>query len=91
MEPGGKSHRSFDWAPLVACVIHPAKVAIVEAMLWIEEPLSASAITAMHSDDEHSLGVVSYHLKELAKLDVIAKVSEMPRRGASEKFYFLTR
>jgi hypothetical protein len=58
--------RRFDWMSLVPRVVHPLKVAIVEALLWIDQPLSASDLSKVF-DREFSLGLVSYHLKELRK------------------------
>lgn len=78
----------FNWAALVPLVIHPMRVAIIEALLWIDEPLSASDIRKM-SDKDYSLGYICYHVKELAKGGVIKKVGQRKVRGATEKFYEL--
>lgn len=77
----------FDWAWLVPRLVHPIKVAIVEAMLWIDRPISASELEKVF-DGEIGLGLVSYHMKELAKLGAIAKVGERQVRGALQNFYF---
>jgi hypothetical protein len=32
----------FCWSSFVAATVHPVKVAIIEALLWIEEPISGA-------------------------------------------------
>jgi hypothetical protein len=34
--------KTFDWCTLIPLVLHPTKVLIIEAMAWIDRPLSAS-------------------------------------------------
>jgi DNA-binding transcriptional ArsR family regulator len=78
----------FDWAALVPLVVHPLKVAIVEAMLCLGQPLSATDISKSFGAAGNGLSYVSYHVTSLAKAGVIRKVSERQGRGAREKFYF---
>lgn len=85
MPNGGE--RQFDWLLLVPRIIHPLKVAIIEALLWVDQPLSASDLAKVF-DREFSLGLVSYHLKELEKVEVAEVVRHRHVRGAKEKFYF---
>jgi hypothetical protein len=84
--PSG-SGRQFDWLSLVPRVVHPLKVAIIEALLWIDRPLSASDLAKIFGG-EFSLGVVAYHLKELEKVGVTDVVGDRQVRGAQEKFHF---
>lgn len=77
----------FDWSSLVPHVVHPVKVAIVEATLWIGRPLSASDLCRSFGV-EHNVSLVSYHQVQLAKLGVLERVATRPARGAEEKFYF---
>jgi DNA-binding transcriptional regulator GbsR (MarR family) len=84
----GSEALPFDWETLVPLVVHPLKVAIVEALLWIEEPLSASELTKTFSQSDMSLSRISYHVRMLAEVGVLTKVRERPVRGSVEKFYF---
>lgn len=77
---------AFDWLALLGAYVHPVKVAILEAMSWIDEPLSAAELTRILAGQ--SLGVVSYHLTSLAERGVIEPVSERQARGARETYYF---
>lgn len=87
-EKGGS--RPFDWATLVAQTVHPVKVAIIEALQWVDQPLSATKLTAMLEDDAYALDDISYHLRGLLKLGSIEVVDSRQGRGAPERFYVLT-
>jgi hypothetical protein len=65
----------------------PIHRAVIEAMAYIDRPLSASVMSEMF-DWEWSLSRVSYHVTALARFGVLTKVEERPVRGAMEKFYF---
>src|SRR5215203_3541139 len=78
----------FDWSDLVPFFIHPIKVAAIEALFWIDGPLSPVELERLFDVDEYSLGVVAYHVKELAKRGVIVQTGERQVRGARESFYF---
>jgi DNA-binding transcriptional ArsR family regulator len=82
-EPG----KDFDWAALVTQLVHPTKVTVVEAMLWIDQPLSATDL-ARSFDGEFGISHISYHLKSLAKVGVLKSVGQRQVRGATETFYF---
>lgn len=77
----------FDWSGLVALTVHPVKVAIVEALLWIDEPLSAVQFREI-LDREYSVSPISYHLRSLATYGVLTEVSRRQVRGAIQKLYF---
>jgi DNA-binding transcriptional ArsR family regulator len=79
---------SFDWDALVPRVLHPLKVAIVEALGWVGKPLSATDLTKLLDDDDFGLSHVSYHLLKLAEAGVIEVVRRRKVRGSVEKFYF---
>lgn len=78
----------FSWEALVASVLHPAKVAIIEGLTWIEQPLSARQLEELFRGSSLYLGIISYHLKGLNGLGVLEVVGTEPVRGATEKFYF---
>jgi hypothetical protein len=78
----------FTWDALVPHIVHPVKVAIIEALRWIGEPLSASDLTKVIDDEKCGLSPVSYHLVRLAKAGTVEVVRSRPVRGSLEKFYF---
>ena len=80
-------HR-FNWEALIACVLHPAKVAIVEALVWIDQPLSATQLEELFDGSDFYLGIISYHLKGLNAMGVLEIADTEPVRGATEKFHF---
>lgn len=77
----------FQWDALVPHFVHPIKVAIIEAMLWIDRPLSASELARVFLG-ESDLSLVSYHLNKLAGTGVIVQVGERQVRGALQRFYY---
>lgn len=78
---------AFDWAALVPLVVHPMRVAIIEALSWIGEPLSATDLRKVF-DRKFDLSFISYHVGELAKTGAIVNVRKREVRGATERFYF---
>lgn len=79
----------FDWAALVPRIVHPLKVAIVEALLYLGQPLSASQLRDLFMEPScHYLSIVSYHARELEKAGVIEEAGSRQVRGATETFYF---
>lgn len=90
----GSEPLPFNWGALVPLVVHPVKVAIIEALSWIGEPLSAVDLKQVvaeeipQSSSSSSTSYVSYHVGGLAKLGVIVKVGERQVRGAVKKSYF---
>jgi len=69
-------------------MIHETKLVILEAMLWIDEPLSAVDIERM-CDEKLGKSAISYHLKRLA-VDhrVLRLYGEEPVRGTRKKLYY---
>lgn len=78
----------FNWETLVPLLVHPAKVAMIEAMDWIEEPLSATDLDRL-LQDQAGVSLLSYHLRKLAELGVIEQVRQEHVRGAVQTFYAL--
>ncbi|HET6997662.1 MAG TPA: helix-turn-helix domain-containing protein [Solirubrobacterales bacterium] len=78
----------FDWAALVPLTVHPMRVAIIEALWWIGEPLSAKDLREVFADEKLGTSYISYHVAELAKAGALVKVGEEPKRGAVKKLYF---
>jgi hypothetical protein len=78
------------WASAFFSLLHPVQIAVVEAHLWICEPLSAHVIHEILSH-EWSLGTVSYHVRRLADAGVLEELFTTPARGAVEHHYGLAR
>jgi predicted transcriptional regulator len=76
------------WSTALFSLIHPVKVAAVEAFLYIEEPMSALAIYESLARN-WSLGTVVYHVRRLAETGVLVERFIEPRSGAYEHFYGL--
>jgi len=85
---GHHAGREFCWGSLVAATVHPVKVAIVEAMLWVREPLSATELLAIFGNGEFDLDMVLYHLKGLTRWEVIEVTDTRRVRGARERYFF---
>jgi DNA-binding transcriptional ArsR family regulator len=78
----------FDWVAVIS-LVHPLKVAIIEALHYIGRPMSASEFTKLFDGESKGLSSVSYHVRALAQDNVIEKVAEREGlRGPKEKFYF---
>lgn len=79
----------FSWDSLVPYLIHPVKVAIIEAMEWVEVPLSPRELDRLF-DEEFGVSLVAYHMRTLAEVGVVEKVRQRPVRGALQTFYALS-
>ena len=77
-----------DWGRLGARYVHPTKVAIIEAIRWIGEPLSARDLREVF-DNRHNLSLVAYHLRTLADTNMVVVACERKVRGATQRFYAL--
>jgi hypothetical protein len=51
-------------------MLHPIDVQIIEALQWIEQPLSADELSEVF-DGEWSWAKVSHHIRRLDKLDAV--------------------
>lgn len=76
----------MDWDALIGRLVHPTQVAIIEAMQWIDRPLSPVELARIF-DGEIPLSSVAYHVRRLSELDVLANVGMRQVRGAREHFY----
>lgn len=83
----GSDPYPFEWGALVPVLVHPLRVAIIEALIQIDQPLSATDLRKVF-DEKFDLPLISYHVAQLAKVKAIVKVRERPVRGSIEKFYF---
>lgn len=78
----------YEWGLLVPHLVHPVKVAIVEAMAWIEVPVSPRELDRLF-DEEFGVSLVSYHMRSLADVGAVKKVRQQAVRGALQTFYVL--
>jgi DNA-binding transcriptional ArsR family regulator len=88
MNAGGEQ---FDWSLLVPRTIHEVKVAIIEALQWIGQPLAASELAyVIHEIDNEKFGLshVSYHMNRLEELGALKVVKKEQVRGAMKKYYW---
>lgn len=78
----------FDWSALVPHLIHPTKVFVIEAMLWIDRPLSASELEKV-LDGAVVVSNISYHVRSLARAGVLQLVEKQRIRGTWRRRYAL--
>jgi hypothetical protein len=76
----------FSWDTLVPHLIHPVKVAIIEAMGWVGMPLAPRDLDLMF-DEQFGVSLVSYHMRTLTDVGVMKPVRQRPVRGALQTFY----
>ncbi len=81
----------LDWGVLVPLAINPIRVAIPEAMRWIDEPFSAVDLDRMH-EDPPGIEAIAYHMRILAfDLPLLRLYKEETIRGATRKLYFFRK
>lgn len=80
----------MDWAALAPHIAHPTREGIVEALLWIGEPLSKSDLLPILCDEDPKLTIskVSYFVSTLVAAGVLEAVSERVRATAMEDLYY---
>lgn len=83
------SNNHFNWDSLVPYLVHPVKVTIIEAMEWIEVPVSPRELDRVF-EEKFGLSLVSYHVRTLADVGVVEKVRQQSVRGALQTFYSLS-
>jgi len=77
----------MDWDAFFSHLAHPTQIAIIEALRWIDQPLSAAELTEVF-EGTLGLATVSYHVRRLRNLHVLELINMRAVRGASERFYF---
>jgi hypothetical protein len=78
-----------DWDSLAPQLIHPFQAAILEAVEWLDRPLSAPLIAHMCEEDR-SVSEAVYHLWKLADGGTLELVYERLVPGSFERFYALS-
>jgi hypothetical protein len=85
---GGGDPDQF-WATLGARLLHPIQVQIIEAMLWVDRPMSASVLVKVFGE-ELRLSTVAYHVRRLGSLCALKTVNtRVPSRGSPERLYIV--
>jgi hypothetical protein len=88
IEAAPSAGRRPSWETALYGMLHPVRIAIVEALLWTGEPLSVTLLLDLF-DREVRLNNLAYHVRVLAQAGVLCEVDRVPRRGALEHFYVL--
>lgn len=77
----------MDWESIIARVLHPTQVEIIEAIKYLGGPRSAAELTRCFGGPP--LSSISYHIRHLAKIGALEKTGERRVRGAIENYYDL--
>jgi hypothetical protein len=81
------------WEEFLSLLIHPVKVAAVEALLYFGEPLSINQLTLLFrgKGEWFADSTIRYHLSQLVEIGVLENVPPGPSSEKSPKgkfFYF---
>jgi len=85
-EPGAP----VDLVSLFRLLVHPMKVAVVDALDQARQPLSATEIWLRVGMGRFTPEALSYHVGKLAKLGVLRVTGQRRVRGAVETYYYFT-
>jgi hypothetical protein len=89
--PGAKVAEDFCWGELVARLMHPVQVEIIEALRWIGGPLTAGELEQVLYG-ELSESRLEHHLQRLARLDALKQVPKYdPAMPISRRAYLLAK
>ncbi len=80
---------TVDWDGLLCRILHPTQFQIIEAMHWIDRPVSASQLVKVFDCDPKELSSLSYHLRRLRTLKIVRLSSIRKVRVAKERLYEL--
>lgn len=70
--------------------IHPTKLAIVEAMSWLERPLSISELELILESGDRC-PALAYHLNSLASFELLEQTETRRARGSTEPYFYFWR
>lgn len=84
----GAGDEQFPWDSLVALILHPIQVLMLESMVWIGTPISPVDVAHM-CDGQYTLSLIGYHAKALAERGVIEVIDTESVRGAVRHLYVL--
>jgi hypothetical protein len=82
----------FCWSSFVASTVHPVKVAIIEALLWIEEPISGAQFGRLFRGAGQGFyeSNIRFHLRALVEMGLLEAVPVQASGNSSKEkgFYF---
>ena len=78
----------MDWEALLGRLLHPTQLVVIEAMLWIDRPVSPAQLVRIFDGGVH-LSSVAYHVSRLTDLEVLEQTETRQVRGAVEHFFRL--
>jgi Helix-turn-helix domain len=77
------------WPALAASLLHPVQLQIIEAIAWIDRPVSASELVKLFGGEQR-LSAVAYHVRRLADIGALQPIEQrQPTRGSLEWLYQL--
>jgi hypothetical protein len=75
------------WATLVAGLLHPVQVAIIESLQWIGEPLSSAQLAEIGDMNNLERSRLVHHLRRLHHLRAIEPAERpQPKNAATIRF-----
>jgi hypothetical protein len=86
---GEAGDESIRWNELVSRLLHPVQLSMVEALLWIELPISPADLSRMYGG-VYSSRHTAYHVQVLMDHGVLEMVDTEPVRGATRHLYVLS-
>lgn len=85
---GGEVPNGF-WAALAARLLHPLQLQIIEAMRWIDQPLSVSELVHVFCKEQR-MSAIAYHVRRLVVVGALQPTGQrLPARGSVERLYSL--
>jgi DNA-binding transcriptional ArsR family regulator len=85
----GSEGSPINWGVVAPLLVHPVKVAVIEAHDELDRPLSSAELMRHFSRADMGLSRIAYHVRVLAELGILEKVSQRQVRGSVETFYRL--
>ena len=81
----------FCWSALVAQVLHPAQVEIIEVLRWFDRPLSVADLLRILEGDRAEPRI-EHHLRRLLRIKAVALVnSQAPHPPLEQRSYRLVK
>jgi hypothetical protein len=68
---GDEQPNDFCWECLIARLLHPIQVGIIEALRWLETPLSVRDLERIGAGTR-----LAWHLERLGELDVVRRSAQ---------------
>ncbi len=75
----------MDWDGLVARLLHETQLHIIEAMRWIDRPLSSTELSRILDEQMRHQNIL-HHLARLEELEVVTLEFTSPERGKAKFF-----